>query len=243
MLLEGPPGTGKTEVVMEVCRELYGSVPVQISGPEILSRWVGESERILRERFETAREDPSGVLYIDEVDAIARSRGQSTQEYSDQIVAQLLVLLDGLDSKRSSERVKVIASTNMAGMIDDALCRPGRLGRTELFDTLDGGEAVAVLHHYLDEIRHHIRQSDESTETGELSSEVHQFIEERDLSALEESTDEIADEGLKPILSGRTGADIEKIVQEAIRIVDENSEDDGSAAELAPRDLLEAATT
>jgi transitional endoplasmic reticulum ATPase len=219
LLLEGPPGTGKTEVVMEVCRELYGSVPVEVSGPEILSRWVGESERTLRERFEDAREDPSNVLYIDELDSIARSRGQSTQEYSTQIVAQLLVLLDGIESKRGEEPVKVVASTNMAGMVDEALRRPGRLGRTQSFDTLGETDAIAVLHHYLDEIRRHT----EPEGVRGLSDPLRRFVETG--SPEEFSGNERTFEGLRSVLSGRTGADIEQVVQRATRIVDDEGQE------------------
>ncbi|ELZ42651.1 cell division control protein 48 [Halorubrum coriense DSM 10284] len=217
MLLEGPPGTGKTEVVVEACRELFGAVPVKISGPEILSRWVGESERTLRERFETAREDDSNVLYIDEIDSIARSRGKSTQEHSAQIVAQLLVLLDGIDSKRDDDQVKVIASTNMAGMVDEALRRPGRLGRTESFETLGESGAVAVLHHYLDEVRRHTTAKDRNY----LSDSLRKFVMTGRLELLDDATegDEIAS-----LLAGRTGADIEQVVQRATRFADKDAE-------------------
>ncbi|WP_187347684.1 AAA family ATPase [Haloplanus rubicundus] len=240
MLLEGPPGTGKTEVVMEVCRELFGSVPVKISGPEILSRWVGESERILRERFETARDDPSNVLYIDEIDSIARSRGKSTQEYSAQIVAQLLVLLDGIDTKRDEDPVKVVASTNMAGVVDEALRRPGRLGRTQSFDTLDETDATAVLHHYLDEIRRHAGQGG----AGELSEPLRKFVE---TGISKELSGEGRREELPSLLSGKTGADIEQIVQQATRIADEKSRsvseaDESGTVRLGVEDLYQAAT-
>lgn len=95
IILEGPPGTGKTELVIELCQEMYGSMPVMISGPEILSKWVGESERMLRRKFEEARNSNQDqpVLYIDELDAIARTRSEASEDYSAQIVAQLLVLL------------------------------------------------------------------------------------------------------------------------------------------------------
>ena len=236
LLLEGPPGTGKTELVMEICREEFGAVPVEISGPEILSRWLGESERILRERFEQARSNPANVLYIDELDSIARSRGKATQEYSAQIVAQLLVLLDGLDTKRNKSPVKVIASTNMAKLIDEALRRPGRLGRTISFEPLSGSDTFAVLHHYLEQIYRNQQQSDsDATEgkTGILSSELEEFVTSGNIEEL--SNRETADD-LRQFFSGRTGAEIKQIVQKGTKSAEEN--DNVSVDKLQIKHLL-----
>lgn len=153
ILLEGPPGTGKTELVVETCQELYGSMPVTISGPEILSKWVGESERLLRKKFQEAQNTESKVLYIDEVDAIARSRSEASQEHSAQLVAQLLVLLDGVEAKTDAVP-KVIASTNLVEVLDPALLRPGRLGNSPIsFPQPDETQREAIFHHYLEQIR------------------------------------------------------------------------------------------
>lgn len=239
LLLEGPPGTGKTELVMEVCREEFGSVPVEISGPEILSRWVGESERILRDRFDEARSDPSNVLYIDEIDAIARSRGQSTQEHSAQIVAQLLVLLDGIDSKRDDSPVKVIASTNMAELVDEALRRPGRLGRTETFTRLHRDDALAVFHHYLEHIYRHSHQSDD-TDIGQLSDTLTEFVTDGSVAALHQQ--DIVDDP-QQFLSNRTGAQIEHLVQRGTRRADERTSDAERSTQLTLEDLFSTSET
>jgi len=207
IILEGPPGTGKTELVREVCQEMYGAIPVTISGPEILNKWVGGSERLLRQKFEEARNSEARVLYIDELDAIAQSRSDASESYSAQIVAQLLVLLDGVESKNLSERVerplKVIGATNISHVIDPALKRPGRLGNRPIsFGYPDQTQRKAIFHHYLANIY--------TSEDGRdrLSDSLKSAVEGNELQVLQE---------LGEITEGSTGADIWDLVQEATR--------------------------
>lgn len=205
IILEGPPGTGKTELVIELCQETYGSMPVMISGPEILSKWVGESERMLRKKFAEARnaDQEQPVLYIDELDAIARTRSETSEDYSAQIVAQLLVLLDGVEAKQEDEQgnpLKVIASTNLSHVVDPALRRPGRLGSRPIqFERPVRLEREAILHHYLEQIRR--------SSTGELSEDLHDFVTGDTRDALDEIVTET---------EGFTGADLEDLIQEAV---------------------------
>ncbi len=200
MLLEGPPGTGKTELVIETCQELFGGMPVTISGPEILSKWVGESERLLRKQFQEAKASQSQVLYIDEIDAIARSRSTSTQEHGAQLVAQLLVLLDGVDAK-TDEAPKVIASTNLSDVLDPALLRPGRLGNQPItFSRPEPLARKAIFHHYLEQIR--------ISNEGRLEDLLTEAVTS---PARSEFLDTIAAE-----TDGYTGADIEDVIVTAV---------------------------
>ncbi len=124
VLLYGPPGTGKTLLAKAVANEC-GAKFYTINGPEIMSKYVGESEQRIREIFEEARKNAPAIIYIDEIDAIAPKRGE-TSDVEKRVVAQLLTLMDGLSE---DERVVVLASTNRPDDIDPALRRPGRFDK------------------------------------------------------------------------------------------------------------------
>ena len=125
VLLHGPPGTGKTLIARAVVNE-SGASFYAIQGPEIMSKYYGESEAQLRKRFEEAEENAPSVIFIDELDSIAPKRGEGTHELERRIVAQLLTLMDGLQGRG---RVIVIAATNRVDDVDAALRRPGRFDR------------------------------------------------------------------------------------------------------------------
>ncbi len=125
VLLYGPPGTGKTLLAKAVANETNATF-FSISGPEIMSKYYGESEERLREIFKQAEENAPSIIFIDEIDAIAPKREEVTGEVEKRVVSQLLALMDGLKSRG---RVVVIGATNRPNALDPALRRPGRFDR------------------------------------------------------------------------------------------------------------------
>ncbi|USZ67753.1 CDC48 family AAA ATPase [Halorussus salilacus] len=128
VLLYGPPGTGKTLMAKAVANEADSNF-ISIKGPELLSKWVGESEKGVREVFSRARENAPTVVFFDEIDSIAGERGRGQgggSQVGERVVSQLLTELDGLEEL---EDVVVIATSNRPDLIDSALLRPGRLDR------------------------------------------------------------------------------------------------------------------
>jgi len=121
ILLSGPPGTGKTLLAKAVANALQVNF-IGVRGPEVMSKWVGDSEKRVRELFRTARNAAPCVIFFDEFDAIAPIR-TGTDPVTERIVAQILTEMDGLEAARG---VIVLAATNRADLIDPALRRPGR---------------------------------------------------------------------------------------------------------------------
>ncbi|MFA6073285.1 MAG: CDC48 family AAA ATPase [Candidatus Woesearchaeota archaeon] len=125
VLLHGPPGTGKTLMAKAVANETNSNFYV-INGPEIMSKFYGESEANLRKIFEEAEKNAPAIIFFDEIDAIATKREESKGDVERRVVAQLLALMDGLKSRG---KVVVIAATNIPNSLDPALRRPGRFDR------------------------------------------------------------------------------------------------------------------
>jgi transitional endoplasmic reticulum ATPase len=125
VLMHGPPGTGKTMIAKAVANE-SGAKFHSIAGPEIISKYHGESEKKLRDMFEEAARDAPGIIFFDELDAIAGKRSDVTSEVERRVVAQLLTMMDGIGERG---QVVVIGATNRVNAIDPALRRPGRFDR------------------------------------------------------------------------------------------------------------------
>ena len=135
ILLHGPPGTGKTLLAKAVANEADSNF-ISVKGPELFDKYIGESEKGIREIFSKARENAPTVIFFDEIDAIASQRGSggSDAAVSERVVSQLLTELDGLETL---EDVVVIAATNRPDMIDDALRRAGRIEQSVHVGTPD----------------------------------------------------------------------------------------------------------
>ncbi|OJF10024.1 AAA family ATPase [Couchioplanes caeruleus] len=142
VLLYGPPGCGKTYLVKAIAGTGKANV-LSVKGAELLSKWVGDSERAVRELFRRAREAAPTLVFLDEVDALAPTRGQATDGgTTDRVVAALLTELDGVETLRN---VVVIGATNRPDLIDPALLRPGRLERLVFVPPPDGDARAAIL--------------------------------------------------------------------------------------------------
>ncbi|MGW0432008.1 AAA family ATPase [Micromonospora sp. NPDC003197] len=142
VLLYGPPGCGKTFLVTALAGTGRANV-LSVKGAELLSKWVGESERAVRELFRRAREAAPTLIFLDEVDALAPVRGQASDGgTTDRVVAALLTELDGIESLRN---VVVIGATNRPDLVDPALLRPGRLERLVYVPPPDGDARGEIL--------------------------------------------------------------------------------------------------
>jgi ribosome biogenesis ATPase len=125
VLLYGPPGCGKTLVARAVSNESKANF-ISIKGPELLNKYVGESEKAVRQLFKRAKSSAPCVIFFDELDSLVPKRGSESNNSSERVVNQLLTELDGLDDRNG---VFVIAATNRPDIIDPAMLRPGRLDK------------------------------------------------------------------------------------------------------------------
>jgi len=230
VLLIGPPGTGKTLLAKAVASEANAFF-LSLNGPEIMSKYYGESEQNLRNLFEEAKKNAPSIIFIDEIDAIAPKREEVTGEVERRVVAQLLTLMDGLQERG---QVVVIGATNRPDAVDEALRRPGRFDR-EIYIGMPDKQARKEI------LNVHLRNVPQCGEE-EISKKICSQEDKIDLDEIAEMT------------NGYTGADIAALVKEAammrLREAIDNKEIDPEQPTIPPeklgkirlrrRDLLEA---
>ncbi|AGN27003.1 CDC48 family AAA ATPase [Candidatus Methanomassiliicoccus intestinalis] len=147
VLLYGPPGTGKTMMAKAVATESEANF-INVKGPEFLSKWVGESEKAVRETFRKARQAAPCVIFMDEIDSIAPTRGgEGDSHVTERVISQLLTEIDGMQSLNN---VIVIAATNRPDILDPALLRPGRFDRIVKVGMPDLDARRQILHIHTD---------------------------------------------------------------------------------------------
>ncbi|MFH1063841.1 MAG: CDC48 family AAA ATPase [Candidatus Woesearchaeota archaeon] len=174
VLLHGPPGTGKTLLAKAVANETNSNFFL-INGPEIMSKYYGQSEENLRKKFEEAEKSAPSIIFIDEIDAIATKREETKGEVEKRVVAQMLALMDGLQSRG---RVVVIAASNVPHLLDPALRRGGRFDREIEIGVPDKAGRLDIL-----KIHTRNMPMTEDVELKELAAVTHGFVG-ADLSSL-----------------------------------------------------------
>ncbi len=185
ILLYGPPGTGKTLLAKAVATETSSNF-IYVKGPEIINKYVGESERMIRKLFEKARQNSPSILFFDEFDAIAGTRmGAEKGKFTDTIVNQILTEIDGLEDLIN---VKVLAATNRPGLIDPALLRPGRFDKLVLVDIPNLEARETILEIYLRECpvsnKEKIIKEIASKTEGYVGADIEALVREAGLIAL-----------------------------------------------------------
>ncbi len=141
ILLYGPPGTGKTLIAKALANE-SGTNFISVNGPEVASKWMGESERAIRQIFKRAKQMAPCIIFFDELDSIAPVRGMGDGSAWERVVAQMLTSMDGIEGLRN---VTVMGATNRPDMIDSALLRPGRFDRLVLVGKPDADSRLGIL--------------------------------------------------------------------------------------------------
>ncbi|HOU80386.1 MAG TPA: CDC48 family AAA ATPase [Methanoregulaceae archaeon] len=189
ILLFGPPGTGKTLLAKAVANESECNF-ISVKGPELLSKWVGESEKGVREIFRKARQAAPSIIFFDEVDALVPKRGtyMGSSHVTESVVSQILTELDGLEELKN---VTVIGATNRPDMLDPALMRPGRMERHIYVPPPDAGSRKKIFEVYLKDagalLTEDVRIDDLIAETEHyVGADIEALVREAKLAAMRE---------------------------------------------------------
>jgi transitional endoplasmic reticulum ATPase len=189
ILLFGPPGTGKTLLAKAVANESECNF-ISVKGPELLSKWVGESEKGVREIFRRARQAAPSIIFFDEVDALVPKRGlyQGSSHVTESVVSQILTELDGLEELKN---VVVLAATNRPDMIDTALMRPGRLDRVIYVPPPDAEGRTKIFSVYLENAGEILAADVDADELvrrteGYVGADIEALVREAKLAAMRE---------------------------------------------------------
>jgi transitional endoplasmic reticulum ATPase len=191
ILLYGPPGTGKTLIAKAVANESSANF-ISIRGPQLLSKWVGESEKAIREVFKKARQVSPSIVFLDELDAIAPIRGtEFGSKTSERVINQLLTELDGIESLKN---VVVIAATNRPEIIDPALIRSGRFDRLVFVGPPTNTERIGIFNVHLKNLKndHHLSDDVDLEELADVTenyvgSDIESLCRESVMLALREN--------------------------------------------------------
>jgi transitional endoplasmic reticulum ATPase len=211
VLLHGPPGTGKTLIAQAVANEIDAHFQA-ISGPEIMSKYYGESEEQLREIFKDAEKNQPAIIFLDEIDSIAPRRAEASGDVERRVVAQLLTLMDGLEDRG---QVVVIAATNRIEAIDPALRRGGRFDREIEINAPRRDGRLEILQVHSREM-----PLDEEIDLGEYADITHGFVGS-DLESLVRESAMSALRRVRPIMD----LEMEKIpkdILDKLQVMDED---------------------
>ncbi|KAL8207001.1 UNVERIFIED_CONTAM: hypothetical protein K2H54_038736 [Gekko kuhli] len=178
VLLYGPPGTGKTLIARAVANEV-GAHVTTVNGPEIISKFYGESEARLRHIFSEAASCRPSIIFIDEIDALCPKREGAQNEVEKRIVASLLTLMDGIGSEGNEGQLLVLGATNRPHALDPALRRPGRFDKEIEIGVPSAQDRLDILHKLLKKVPHSLS----ATELVQLADSAHGYVG-ADLAAL-----------------------------------------------------------
>jgi transitional endoplasmic reticulum ATPase len=204
ILLYGPPGTGKTLLAKAAANESNANF-ISISGPQLLSKWVGESEKAIRETFKKAKQVAPAIIFFDELDALAPIRGMDSSRVTDRVLNQLLTEMDGLQTLKA---VIVVAATNRPDIVDPALIRSGRFDRLVYVGVPSKSGREAILRIHTNEMpltNVDLTELADITE-GYVGSDLESLCRESAMLAMRELAD---------ITDGYVGSDLESLCRES----------------------------